>query len=131
MKRLLIAFLAAAFLLLVTTFAGMSVFGMGMGMDAGVTEHAGRNADACVEGGHCADAHHSAPTDCVDHCLSSIPSASLPTASTLVLTAVLTVLVAVVQASLPVALVLAKALRREGIGKILLRRKLATVILRD
>jgi len=112
MRAIIASFLAAAVFLFTATIAGMGAFGMGTMAGADMT--------------------HGPATDCVEHCLASVPDASTPAMPFLAL-AVLAVVAVVLPQALH-AVVAAAPLRerwREAFARLLLRQSLATVILRN
>ena len=129
MQRVLVSFLLAAMLYMATTFAGMVLFGMGGQM-------AGMSAETCLLG-QCASAAHAMDAagglGCVSHCLSSaVPALAMPTP--FVLSFVLFVAAAALFLfSSEFSKQVAPFFHRwpEGIGKLLLRQKLCTVIVRN
>jgi hypothetical protein len=113
MRNALTAAVATALFLFAATLAGMGVFGMGTmaGMDM----------------------HHGPSTDCVEHCLASIPDAGSPTVPMLagVVFVVLAVLLPRAEdagAGRPSPV---RQRWRDAFGRLLLRQSLATVILRN
>lgn len=128
MRRIFLSILAASTIFLTTTFAGMAVFGMGTS-----APEAGHH-EACVGEACHAEPLQASGTECVDHCVAAIPPASVTTASSLAVTFVFFALAALAGVGLfTVDRLLAPGIRRwrEGIGKVLLRQSLATVMLRN
>lgn len=112
LKGVLPSLLAVSVLVLMTTFAGMAIFGMDAGM---AMDHAGMSDMACV-----------------DHCVSALPISG-PTTAT-VLPALLLVLVAFILSARPIAPEQPHrpSMRRlTDIGKGLLHQKMSVVILRN
>lgn len=110
MPRTIASFLAALVVFLGTTFAGMTLFDMHEMGDMGTH-----------------------PMSCVDHCLSTVSSltSAVPVAGALLLLVVFLALFCR-EGLFPEFRVARNVYRwREGIGKILLKRQLATVILRN
>lgn len=127
MNRFLSSFLIAAVIILVSTFAGMSVMH--------VQGDGGTGASACI-GDNCA-AMPDMPASgmgCLVQCLSAIPSFADPGTTSAFAVALLIALLAVFSAGTLARVAVAGRFFhrwREGIGKIFLRRQLASVILRD
>ncbi len=127
MRRLLATTLLAAFALLGSTFAGMTVFGMHDGADAA--------AVSCV-GMHCAPMSGAGTNDfgCINDCLSSataLTSAVLPMPPAFVPLLALCALLLSEIVDLPASFTRRTFRWREGIGKVFLRQSLSTVILRN
>lgn len=125
MRRVFASFLAASIILLATTFAGMALFGMGAGM--------GMDHGTCAGADCHSMPHETSGTECLSHCLSLLPNSTPTLSFSLLASFVLALALVLVSGRLDAGTRLAPKLRRwrEGIGKILLRQKLATVILRD
>jgi hypothetical protein len=125
MKRLIAAFTAFSLGLLAATMAGMAVFGMGSTIPMRM-DHGGHHAPA-----------EPAAQDCASHCIAAAEAASLAVWPQLADTGVASALALLFAAALAVILPLAADFRparlrwREGIGKLHVRMKLATVILRN
>lgn len=130
MKRLGASLLALAITVLATTFAGMAIFGMN-------TQMIGMNMekDHCMSGNHCEQSNTPGTSgmDCVSHCISATTTAT----TTPVAAAMLFVLFAAFvylsqdnkdQRSEPL---FAFQRWRECIRKLLLKQRLAVVMLRD
>ena len=110
-KRLLPSLVAVAVLVLMTTFAGMAIFGMesGMAMEHGMSDMA-----------------------CVNHCLSALPS-TVPAATPFLasLLAVLTVILLSGPSVDEAWLARPVGRRLSDIGKFLLHQNLSVVVLRN
>lgn len=132
MRKVVSVWLAITLLIVTASFAGAAYFGMPGTMmnDAHSTVAvAGCAGDNCH--GHAAPRGMDA--DCLDHCLAAASTDVAPIQSDLAAATLLLAIFALVGARLASASAILTSRRRwaEGIGKILLRRKLATVVLRD
>lgn len=123
MRRLILSILIAAIAFLTTTFAGMAFFGMDGVMNTGHGYCTGTGCDAMP--------HDMSGADCIDQCLSSIPPSVPAAAPALALAIILTLALFFTEASIRTSFLPAAHRFREVIGKILLRQRLATVILRN
>ena len=127
MRRLFATFLLTAFVLLVTTFAGMADFGM--------HGSSGMGAETCV-GMHCAPMSTSGANDlgCLNDCLSSVTSltsAVLPMPPAFGLLLVLLGLFLSQSVALPASFTRRTCRWRDEIGKLFRHQSLSTVILRN
>lgn len=116
MKRLVHLFIASALLLFVTTYAGMAFFGM--------------SDDAMKTMNHGA---MTADMDCLDHCLAAVVPFTAATSSVAVAFVIMVAATFLLSAGIFSSASASRSLHRwrEGIGKVLLRQRLASVILRD
>lgn len=125
MRRALLSFMIASTILLATTFAGMAVFGMDSG--------AAMNHGACM-GSNCASMPGAmSGMECVNHCLSVVPTSSPASAFSFLLM----LAVGIVAFFLSDWFIdesrsfTARRHWREGIGKFLLHQSLSTIVLRN
>lgn len=125
MRLSFLSFLTVSLIILTTTFGGMVLFGMASVMDMG--------HETCV-GTDCGSAHGATSgTDCLDHCLSTIPSASPAAPFSLFVAFAISLVAFVLSTRLTSESRLAHRSRRwrEGIGKLLQQQSLSTVVLRN
>jgi hypothetical protein len=125
MRRLLPAFLIVGLLLFATTYAGMAVFGMDPGTAIQHSDCMGTDCDALPMSG----------TDCVNHCLSTLPiSGPVSASSSLLIVFAVVLLAALLVAARPHDTGPADLSRQRwdwDIGKLLLHRDLSTIVLRN
>ncbi len=128
MKRSIAQFLLATVLLTFSTFAGLSIFGLhGLSMTMDTNHCVGLDCHSML-------GQASANINCLDHCLSAATPATTiisPVATTLILLFVVIVLLASTGSFASSTAWSPPNRWRHGIGKILLQRHLAPVILRD
>jgi hypothetical protein len=129
MRRIIATFLLSAFALLVTTFAGLSVFGMGHDAEVRMDDCTGTHCAAMPMGNSGAN-----DVGCINDCLSSataLTGAILPLPLTFGFLAMLCALFLAELVTLTAPVTRRVHRWREGIGIAFRRQSLATVILRN